>query len=67
MNLIEDIQKLNENLNVFPKAEDIFIEKQSWLKEHFLPLISINLKEINPEWEGTILHMINPIEPYKGY
>ncbi|GET45418.1 hypothetical protein [Capnocytophaga felis] len=63
----ENINDLNENLHPFPKAEAVFSEKQSWLKEHFLPLISINLKEINPEWEETILHMINPIEPYEGY
>ncbi|MFK8281347.1 hypothetical protein [Capnocytophaga cynodegmi] len=67
MNLIENINELNENLNPFPEAENIFIEKQPWLKDHFLPLISINLAEINPEWKDTILHMINPIEPYEGY
>ncbi|GIJ93744.1 hypothetical protein [Capnocytophaga stomatis] len=67
MNLIENINELNENLKPFPETESIFSEKQPWLKEHFLPLISINLQEINPEWKGIQLHMINPIEPYEGY
>ncbi|MFK8281346.1 hypothetical protein [Capnocytophaga cynodegmi] len=67
MNLIENINELNENLKPFPEAENIFSEKQPWLKDHFLPLISINLAEINPEWKDTILHMISPFEPYDSY
>lgn len=63
----EDIQKLNDNLQAFPKAQSIFVENQAWLGEHFLPLISINLAELRPEWQGQTLHLLCPIEPYEGY
>ena len=63
----EDIKQLNENLKPFPEVESVFVEGQAWLKEHLLPLISINLEELRPEWKGQVLHMINPIEPYEGY
>ena len=63
----EDIQELNGYLHAFPQAEDIFVAEQSWLKEHFLPLVSIDLAVLNPDWAGQILHMVSPIEPYEGY
>ena len=43
MNYREIINELNENLHAFPEAETVFSEKQPWLKEHFLPCISIDL------------------------
>lgn len=63
----EDIQELNEYLHAFPQAEDIFVAEQPWLKEHFLPLVSIDLAVLNPDWAGQTLHMVSPIEPYEGY
>ncbi|WP_455008426.1 hypothetical protein [Neisseria sicca] len=66
MNYREIINELNENLHAFPEAETVFSEKQPWLKEHFLPCISIDLVEINPEWKGITLHLINPQEPGDG-
>lgn len=64
--LSENIQELNEYLNPFPKADDIFLENQSWLKEHFLPLLSIDLGILNPEWQGRKVYMLNIFEPYSG-
>ena len=49
MNYREIINELNENLHAFPEAETVFSDKQPWLNEHFLPCISIDLVEINPE------------------
>ena len=49
----EEIQELNDHLQAFPKAEDIFVKEQPWLKNHFLPLMSIDLAEINPDWVGS--------------
>lgn len=63
----ENIEELNENLTPFPKVEDIFVKEQAWLREHFLPLISIDLGELNPDWKGTKVHLLNPFEPYDGY
>jgi len=63
----EEIQELNDHLQAFPKAEDIFVKEQPWLKNHFLPLMSIDLAEINPEWAGQKVYMICPFEPYEGY
>ncbi len=63
----EDIQEPGEYLHPFPQAEDIFVAEQPWLKEHFLPLVSIDLAVLNPDWAGQTLHMISPIEPYEGY
>ena len=62
----ENIQELNDHLQAFPKAEDIFVKEQPWLKNHFLPLMSIDLAEINPEWAGQKVYMICPFEPYSG-
>jgi hypothetical protein len=66
-NYREHINELNENLKAFPEPEEVFSPKQPWLKDHFLPCVSIDLAELNPQWKGTKLHMINPIEPYEGY
>ena len=63
----EEIQELNDHLQAFPKAEDIFVKEQPWLKNHFLPLMSIDLAEINPEWAGQKVYMLAPFEPYEGY
>ena len=53
----EEIKELNDHLQAFPKAEDIFVKEQPWLKNHFLPLMSIDLAEINPEWAGQKVYM----------
>ena len=65
--LFEDVKELNEFLTPFPKADDIFVNSQPWLKEHFLPLISIDLGMLKDEWRGQVVHMVNPLEPYEGY
>ena len=67
MNTRENISELNENLRPFPEAQDVFAKEQPWLKNHFLPLMSIDLAEINPDWAGQKVYMICPFEPYEGY
>ena len=67
MNTRENISELNENLRPFPEAQDVFAKEQAWLKNHFLPLMSIDLAEINPDWAGQKVYMICPFEPYEGY
>lgn len=63
----QNITSLNPNFTAFPKAETIFSTEQAWLAKHFLPLLSIDLAVFNPEWAGTVVHMLNPIEPYECY
>ena len=63
----EEIQELNDHLQAFPKAEDIFVKEQQWLKNHFLPLMSIDLAEINPDWAGHKVYMLFLIESYECY
>ena len=63
----EEIKELNDHLQAFPKVEDIFVKEQQWLKNHFLPLMSIDLAEINPDWVGQKVYMLCPFEPYDGY
>ena len=63
----EEIQELNDHLQAFPKAKDIFVKEQPWLKNHFLPLMRIDLAEINPDWAGQKVYMLAPFEPYEGY
>lgn len=65
--LHEDVKTLNEFLTPFPNIDEIFVEHQSWLKKHFLPLISIDLGMLKDEWRGQVVHMLNPFEPYEGY
>ncbi|STZ56027.1 Uncharacterised protein [Moraxella lacunata] len=63
----ENINELNEYLTLFPDSDKLFVEHQSWLKEHFLPLISIDLGMLNDDWRGQVVHMLNPFEPDDGY
>ncbi|MDO5356813.1 MAG: hypothetical protein Q4E77_04880 [Conchiformibius sp.] len=62
-----NITVLNEHLTPFPEAEAVFCPEQAWLSKHFIPLLSIDLAVFNPEWAGTVVHMLNPIEPYDCY
>lgn len=60
----EEISELIEGLTPFP--ENIFVEEQNWVNNYLLPLISIDLGILNDKLKGTIVHMINPVEPYEG-
>lgn len=60
----EDISELKEGLMPFP--EDVFVAEQSWLNNYVLPLISVDLGILRPGLKGTLLHLLNPTEPYEG-
>lgn len=62
-----DITTPNEYLTPFPDMDTVFVAHQAWLKDHFLPLISIDLGMLNKEWQGQVVHMLNPFEPFEGY
>ncbi len=60
----EDVSELIEGLTPFP--ENIFVDEQDWVNNYLLPLISIDLGILNENLKGTIVHMLNPVEPYEG-
>ncbi|MGD1840241.1 MAG: hypothetical protein ACFB0B_04995 [Thermonemataceae bacterium] len=60
----EEIGELEEGLMPFP--EDVFLSSQPWLSNYLLPLISIDLGLLRKDLKGTVLHILNPTEPYEG-
>ena len=50
----------------FPEPETVFSPEQPWLAKHFLPLVSIDLGLLRGELAGTVVHIVNPFEPYEG-
>ena len=51
----KNIQTLGKYLEVYPSLDALFTEEQRWLTVHFVPLISIDLAELNKEWIGQTL------------
>lgn len=49
----------------FPSPEQVFAGDIAAHRRHLLPLLTLELSAINPEWSGKI-HFINPKEPYIG-
>jgi hypothetical protein len=57
--------EVNQYLRPFPSPMDVFVEPVAIYAEHILPLISVDLSLINPQWSGWI-HFVSPIDPYSG-
>ena len=51
----KNIQTLGKHLEVYPSLDALFTKEQRWLTAHFVPLISIDLVELNKEWIGQTL------------
>lgn len=47
---------------VFPEPESVFSSDVKKHMRHFLPLATVDLSRINPDWSGTV-HFIVPIGP----
>ena len=62
----QEITTAQDFLKLLPSSDIVFTNKDAFLAKHLLPLISIDLAQINPEWQGWI-HLVNPIEPYECY
>ncbi len=60
----ENVKELMKGLCPFP--QNIFIAEQPWLSDYMLPLISIDMGLLRKDLQGTVVHMINPIEPFDG-
>jgi hypothetical protein len=61
----ENIKALRSGLTPFP--DDVFVEDQPWIADHLLPLLSIDLGLLRPEFAGTVVHMLQPVGPVDGY
>ncbi len=59
-----DIKELIDGLTPYP--ENVFVEEQAWLNNHFMPLISIDMGILRADLKGTVVHMLNPFEPIEG-
>ena len=66
MNQIQNITEPQPYLTLLPENEDVFAPDNTFLAKHLLPLVSIDLAAINPDWRGKI-HLVNPIEPADCY
>lgn len=62
----ESITTLPTHCHLLPDADQVFAPQDAFLAQHLLPLMSIDLTQINSTWSG-IIHLLNPIEPYEGY
>ncbi|MGZ9868725.1 siderophore biosynthesis protein [Priestia endophytica] len=49
----------------FPSYEEVFVDNLEQHKKHFLPICSINLKCIEPEWDEW-LHIVSAKEIHEG-
>ena len=63
---VEDVFTALPCMTVFPAPESVFcasdLDKGAW---HFMPLVSVELAAINPDWSGQI-HLLNSCEPCEG-
>jgi hypothetical protein len=64
--MIENLKLPIAGLTLFPTPEAVFAAEHTYLAKHILPLVSIDLSLINPDW-GGVIHMVSPLEPYDGY
>lgn len=63
--MIENIVTPQPFLRVYPDAAAVFADPPERYARHLLPLVSIDLQAVNPDWHGWI-HLLNPCEPAEG-
>ncbi len=66
MKQTQNITTAQPYLTILPDNEDVFASSDMFLAKHMLPLVSIDLSAVNPEWQGKV-HLVNPIEPHDCY
>ena len=64
--MLEDVKSQSPHIRMFPTAEAVFAPDSAFLSQHLLPVVSVDLAAVNPEWSGW-LPFVNPIEPYECY
>ena len=60
--MIQPTKILPTYLKVYPPNEDVFAQPVELYARHLLPLLSIDLSVINPDWQGWV-HLLNTVEP----
>lgn len=63
---IQDIQEVTPFLRAFPDPQQVFADPCERYSRHLHPLVSIDLKTLNPAWDRWI-HVVHPLEPLEGY
>ncbi len=66
MQQTQNITTAQPYLTILPENDQVFAASDMFLAKHMLPLVSIDLSVINPEWQGLI-HLVNPVEPADCY
>lgn len=61
----ETLYQGTDYFHPFPNVQDVFASRIDEHAEYLLPLASVDLSHLNPEWAGCI-HFVAPIEPEDG-
>jgi hypothetical protein len=60
-----DITRPEPCLRVYPDDDTVFAGDVARYRRHMVPLLSVDLQEVNSTWRGWI-HVVSPHEPYDG-
>jgi hypothetical protein len=60
-----DIDTVHPWMRPFPALEDVFETVTDDIRELYLPIISIEARNVDPSWTG-LLHVVMPVEPCEG-
>ena len=63
--MLEDINKPQPYLTVFPDSKDVIAESVEKYASLINPFISIDLSAVNRAWSGKI-HLVSPLESADG-
>lgn len=61
----ETLYQRTDYFRPFPEPAEVFASRVAAHAEYLLPLASVDLSHLKPEWEGPI-HFVIPIEPCDG-
>lgn len=53
--MLEDVKSQSPHIRMFPTAETVFAPDSAFLSQHLLPVVSVDLAAVNPEWSGWLL------------
>lgn len=48
--MLEDVKSGSPHIRLFPTAEAVFAPDSAFLSQHLLPVVSVDLAAVNPEW-----------------
>jgi hypothetical protein len=62
----ETLRRQTEYFRPFPDTQDVFTDRVDEHCEYLLPLATVSLNRLSPEWSGEV-HFVMPIEPAPGW